>query len=400
MQSRISSVIFILACAPLSAAPDSRGFEIQLSQQLLHDDNLYRLPDAIPIRVVLPEEEASRDDLVSRTSLAVGGDWVLGAQRFAARAGADLNRFSNNAWLDNTSASGSAAWDWTLTRRWSGRFAADYQRALSSFGNNRALERDVFETLAYSGELRFRLLARWYAMGTLHHSETLHEDESRTVDDVRTTSGSVGLEYRTSEDDRVILEYRFADARFPHPGLLAGVPFNRDYDEDGARLGVRYAFSAKTSLQASFGYLRRDYPLGRTGDFSGNVWNASLQWLPGIKTQVTVSGWSELKAYLDAESDHFVAEGGRAEVRWAPTRKLAFSLAYSQEDQEYVSESSGVTVASGRRDQVRSPQASFSYAVSDTLLLELSWRLEERESNVLPFDYDDRIALVAFRLAF
>ncbi|HEY8509046.1 MAG TPA: outer membrane beta-barrel protein, partial [Steroidobacteraceae bacterium] len=234
----------------------------------------------------------------------------------------------------------------------------------------------------------------------LHHSETLHEDESRTVDDVRTTSGSVGLEYRTSEDDRVILEYRFADARFPHPGLLAGVPFNRDYDEDGARLRVRYAFSAKTSLQASFGYLRRDYPLSQTGDFSGNVWNASLQWLPGIKTQVRVSGWSELKAYLDAESDHFVAEGGRAEVRWAPTRKLAFSLAYSREDQEYVSESSGVAVASGRRDLVRSPQASLSYAAGDNLLLELSWRLEERESNVLPFDYDDRIALVALRLTF
>jgi len=383
-----------------AAENEQRGFVIQAGEQLVLDDNLYRLPESIVVDEALLGAEGSRDDLVSRTSAAVLGRWAQGRQTFAMSVGVDANRFQQNERLDNTSRSAQASWEWGLGRRWSGRIGGDYQRSLSGFGSNRSLERDLFESVNYFGELEYRLLARWSLTGRLRQSEGSHDSITRRADDLDSTTAAAGLVYRTVEGDEIGVEYRRVEAEYPQQVIFAGQLFDRNYTENGASARFRYTPSAKTYIEGSAGRLERDYPQGSIGDFSGNVWNASLRWLPGLKTRISASGWKELKAYLDTEADHFVARGGKVSADWAATRKLSFSVQYSDETQRYIGDSLLVPTAMARRDRVRTQQVAASFAPRDYVSLDLSWRFEQRESNAWLYAYDDRIALLGLRFTF
>jgi hypothetical protein len=392
----------IQAGIALAAADNEQqhGLVIQAGEQLVLDDNLYRLPDSIVVDEALLGAQGSRDDLVSRTSAAVLGRWSQARQTLVINLGVDANRFQENERLDNTSRSAQASWDWGLGHRWSGRLGGDYQRSLSGFGANRSLERDLFETVNYFGEVEYRLLARWSLTGRLRQSESAHDSITRRADDLNSTTEALGIVYRTVEGDEIGFEYRHVQAEYPQQVIFAGQLFDRNYTENGASAHFHYTLSAKTYVEASAGRLERDYPQGSVGDFSGDVWNASLRWLPGVKTRVVASGWKELKAYLDTEADHFVARGGKLSADWAATRKLTFSVQYSRESQHYIGESLLGSTAAARHDRVRTQQVAASFAPRDYLSLDVSWRFEQRDSNAWLFAYDDRIALLGLRLTF
>ena len=376
------------------------GLIVEAGEQLILDDNLYRLPEGMVVDEALLGTAGSRDDVVSRTSAALLGHWTRGRQTLAMNLAVDANRFEQNERLDNTSRSAHASWDWGFGHHWSGRVGGDYERSLSGFGSSRSLGRDLFESVDYYAEAEYRLLARWSLTGRLRQSEGSHDSIARRADDLNSTTTAVGIVYRTIEADEIGLEYRHAEAEFPQTVLFAGQPFDRNYAENGASVRFKYALSAKTDIEGSAGRLERDYPQGTTGDFSGNVWNASLRWRPGPKTRVVASGWSELRAYLDIESDHFVARGGKLAADWAATRKLSFSLLYSRESQHYIGDALLVSTAAARHDLVRTRQVTASFAPRDYLSVDLSWRFEQRDSNVPLFAYDDRIALLGLRFTF
>ena len=98
-----------LACA--AADNEQPGIVVEAGEQLIFDDNLYRLPESIIVDEDLLGTDGSRNDLVSRTSAALLGHWSQGRQTFAMSLGVDANRFQQNTRLDNTSRSAEASWD-------------------------------------------------------------------------------------------------------------------------------------------------------------------------------------------------------------------------------------------------------------------------------------------------
>jgi Putative beta-barrel porin 2 len=376
------------------------AFTLSLSEQVTHDDNLYRLPPDIEIDALMPGAEASRDDLVSRTSALIDGQWDLGKQAFLLNAAIDSNRYADNDRLNNTSATGRADWNWQLGEDWTGQIGAGYSRALAGFVNSRFLGKDLLETLDYHGAIRFQLTPHWSLSGKGRLAEGAHDADAREADNFGSQSSTFGIQYLTGRGDEFGLQYRRTHTTFPDE-ILGGGPFGgRDYVDRAATFEASYAFTVKTSFQGSAGYVWRHYPQSVLGDFAGPTWNASLRWEPRAKTRIELAQWQELKAYLDAESNHFESRGTRLTFAWLPTTRITLSLEASRENHDYTGFDPGALTQSPRRDRIQAQQAALRYAAAEYLTFDVTCRFEQRDTNRPLFQYDDRAIGVGLTLIF
>ncbi len=268
---------------------------------------------------------------------------------------------------------------------------------LAGFANRRSVAKDLLEHTGAFADLALRVGSHWSVKVGARQRETEHSAPERFFDGATTSSASAGLEYRSSLDNTLELTYRFTGGSYDSALLLDGVLYDRDFDESAAGLSLRYALGAKTRLDASAGFLRREYPGAAAqdiskGEFSGVTWDATLLWKPTEKIELSFSGWRRLRAHLDAESDYFIAQGGNVALRWAPREKFGVSLEATQEDQDYLGASLNFGLPFSRNDASSIQELSFRYDFLKNLQLSLSGRAERRTSGVAQFRYDDRVA--------
>jgi len=374
-----------------AAQQDPSTYAIYVADQLTYDDNLYRLP-SIADATALAGAGAKRQDLVESVSLGADVHWYAGNQAVGVNLRADNNRFSHNDALNNTSGRGNLVWDWRLGENLSGQAGADYYRALVSFANTNYYARDMVERVDYFGSARYRVGPHWTLVGGVIDADTTLSAVAEHLYDFHSKSGNAGVEYASASGNTLTWEYRYTDARFPQAFVLNGAPFNSNYNEDTTRLLVKYAVTAATVIEASAGYLRRDYPYSSFAAFSGNIWRASLQWQPTRALQFALTGWRELKAYVDSESDYFVSNGGSIEPAWTVSDKLTLSLAVSWENHDYIGSSPSTLTFVSRHDQVLSRQARLVYKPARSLAVNLTYRYDRRDSNRARLEYDDTLA--------
>ncbi len=388
--------IFQLPAANAQGQRDP-GFTLTLGAQESHDDNLFRLP-ADP---ALVDPAIERTDYITRISLGLEQEWQWSRQTVILDAKANHDAYANNDHLDNTSGQAGARWQWQAGSRWAGEFGGDYRKSLANFANTRFLGRDEVETLGASWKLAFHLGPQWSLRAAGRHADTGHSAIERRVDDSATDSASLGLQFTTASDNEFALSYRATRADFEQSGSLDGQLFDRDFEERSGNFRARYVFSEKTSFDGNVGYLRRDYADAATlaetrGSFSGIVWDAALHWDPSIKVRLELAGWRKLRAYLDAESDYFVAEGASLAASWHPTDRLAFTLEAGIEDQDYLG--SGVGLAPDlRNDRVWIQELGFSYRMLRKLHFDVRARVEDRDSDRANLQYDSQVVAVGIR---
>ena len=386
------------------AAQDSDGDTLSLYtiEQFTYDDNLYRLPRQFADLESIIGPGTAREDYINRASLGIAGRWAFARQAIALDLQVDDNRFRNNEVLDHTGGNGAFRWDWRAGGNLTGQVGADYKRALAGFANSRFLAKDLLDTQGYFGNVAYLVGTRWTVRAGVRDAETSHSAASRDLDNVHAQSGNVALEYETAVRDVVGWEYRYTEARYPRNATALLRLVDRDYRENSWAVRVKYAPSAKTLLEARGGYIERIYPAASTSDvgdgFSGETWRASVQWLASAKTQLKIQGWRELRAYVDAESEYFVSEGGSVTPLWQPTDKWHVSLECSLENQDYLGSGLAVNAGAGRRDTVSAGELVLSYQPRDWIHLHLSYRAEQRGSNRLFLEYEDRVTSVDLQL--
>jgi hypothetical protein len=375
-------------------------FTVALSEQFTSDTNIYRLPDDLDLSTMIAGGNASRDDLVSRTSVVMDGNWELGKQGLALNLAVDRNHYADNTLLDNTSGNGRLDWNWQVARDWSGQLGAGYGRSLASFVNSRFLGKDLLESSDYHGIVRYELTPHWSLSAKGRSARGSHDTDARSVDDFESQSSTFGVHYLTRRGDEMGLQYRRTTTTFPNEQPGGGLFSDRDYTDRAATFEMSYAFTVKTSFQGSLGYLWRHYPQSVIGDFAGPVWKMALRWEPRTRTRVEITQFQELTAYLDSESSHFEARGTRLTVGWLPSSKITLSLAASRESHDYTGFDPVGLGGAARRDRLSTWQAGLKFTPVQMLAFDVNYRFEQRDTNRLLYEYDDRVISVGLTLIF
>jgi hypothetical protein len=400
---------FTLSCLLLSpmlasAAADtptqdaSRPLQILASQQLVYDDDLFRLPADLSPAAAGLGQSASRQDLISSTSAGLNYKWTAGEQGALVNASTAYNRYAHNQQLDNLSVDAKGEFDWRLADKWFGAVGGSYDQALASFANNHYFAKDLLHTTGFYGDANWLVGYHFLLNANLHHTTTTHSVAVREYEDYVADYGGFGVSYATTAGNTFGWDYRYTRGSYPHNPLVGGLPFDQRYDENTSTFTVKYALTGKTVLDGSAGYLRHVYPESSSGNFSGVIWRADLTWSPGAKTQLIFSGGRQLAAYVDAESDYFVATSESVTAAWKPTEKLDFALKYARERDDYIGSNAGLLVADTRQETINSGQLSATWSPTRILQVMLWYRLEHRISTLTLFTYDDDLAGAQLRL--
>lgn len=380
-----------------SAEGRSNGWDYFVGAGALYDDNLFRQPASVDLST---SGGLRRQDWIERASAGIHGSWDIARQNFELKAHGDENRFAHNDQLNNFSGNAAATWNWRVGGRWSGEVGADYARTLADFANNLLLEKDMLTQRGSFGSATYRLGPHWAVHGSVRWSSTTHSASERSVDDDNIRAQRFGVELILSPTDSLGWDYRHTNAGFTGDAASTIGSFNRDYDESSSIVWLKYALSGKTELDLQGGYLHRDYPDTSIANFSGDTWRAALKWRPGAKTQVALTGWRTLTAYIDAESDYFVETGASIAPTWQPTERVTASLAVSWQHQNYIGSNPALGSDALRRDTVKAAQANVTYTPRRALELDLTYRREERDSNRSLLTYRDDVAMLGVRVMF
>jgi Putative beta-barrel porin 2 len=387
---------------PIEDINVENSFDVFAADELTYDSNLYRLPSYITDIAAAVGPNASREDHVDTASVGADGRWSVGRQRFDGNLRVDDNWFSRNNSLNNKSGTGKLVWTWRVGSLLSGQLGGDYARSLAGFAYTGFLGRDLVNTWEYFGSARYQLGPHWAAFGGINQADSSHGAFAERVNDLRTRSGNAGVEYATGVNDTFGLEYRYTDGSYPQNYIvLNATSFDRNYRDESTRFLLKYALTEKTSINASAGYLKRDY-LNATsvGAFSGDIWRLSVQWLPSAKTQLEFAAWHDLEAFLYAQSDYFVQKAERISAIWTATERIIFSTALTISDQDYIGSSLSSLTLGSRRDRVTSEQTSIVYTPIRALSINFAYRYERRTSNQQQYRYNDNLAMAGVTYKF
>jgi exopolysaccharide biosynthesis operon protein EpsL len=376
------------------------SFQFFVMDRYWYDDNLFRVPDGLLETEPAIAGRESEDDYVNRASAGVRVRLDQSRQVLHADLRIDDVRYNRNDDLNYTGGNADLSWDWQLGRRFSGKLFGQFDRVQAALNNYRFFERDIVDTAGYGGEFRVGIGSRWRLLAAAAATDTDHSSPVRQLENFESTSGRGGIEYATPAGSLLALEYRVTDADFPIAADIAGAP--RGYQERVPGIRIEYPFTVQTRLIARAGYLDRDYDNPVSGDYAGEIWNATLQWEPRAKLGFDLKAWHELRAYTDAESDYFIADGVSITPKWKPRTTLEVSATYSYEKQDYTGTSLVFTPVeeASREDKLKSALFSIDYSPRDLISLGLGYRWIDRTSNREFRDYGANVVSVDLKLTF
>lgn len=396
-----------MAAAAPPEAPVTDQFSINALAQESYDSNLFRLPAGVGDLSQLIGPGSRREDYITRISVGATAQRVFGNQALVLDLDVGDNRYRYNGFLDNVSGHGKLRWNWSIASVLTGQLGADYARALTSFANNKVFARDLLDTQGYFVNANYHLRSGWALTFGARHARSSHSVELQRINDSNSTSGSAGVMYESGSGNVVGAEYRYSAASYPHDVLSAAANFDRKYRENTWDGYFEDALTAKIQLQGGGGYLKHRYPddhsaAGFSPDFSGAVWNLALQYQPTGNTMIVVAGQRQLRAYLDSESDYFVADGVTVTPSWTATDRLKFALKYSYERQNFLGSNPNSIIqldVPRRVDKVNSAQGDVTYTLLRHVELNLLYRYEKRDTNRSSFAYGDNIVAVSVKVA-
>jgi hypothetical protein len=388
-----------LAVAPLeqtTGVERTDHFILSVGDSLTYDNNLYLLPRSVTDLSTLPGIGSSPDrkDYIDRINGGMDAEWLLGArQSFDVDLDADYNRYFRNQNLNYVGSNDRVAWNWGLGDALSGKIGVDYLRLLGGFANTDVFSRDIVNRTDYFGSLRYQLGPRWGIFAGLIGTEYTVSGVDATFNNSKSKGVDVGADF-TFDVNRIAFDYRYNDSRAGNAAVLNGVVFDPDFREDRARVLVRYALSEKTIVDASAGYLKREYPSTAIGSFEGEIWRVALQWQPTPKTQLLLGVWQQLSADLTSQTDYFRDRGVSLTPQWVASSKLTFTASVSHDDDNYIgSNPVGVipvaTLTQARHDKITGESASMIYTPIRAIMVSVSASHTTRDSNVSQFHYND-----------
>jgi hypothetical protein len=388
-----------LAVAPPEA---STGVErtdtltLYVGNKIAYDDNIYLLPRSVTDLTTLAGigPNPDRKDYIDSVSGGMDAEWLMGArQSFDVGLSADYNRYFRNQDLNNVSSNDRVAWNWGLGDALSGKIGVDYQRLLAGFSNTAVYSRDIVNRSDYFASMRYQVGPRWGIFGGLLGTDYTVSAAQGTFNNSKSKGVDVGADF-TTDTNRIGFDYRYNDSRAQNSAVLNGVVFDPDYREDRARVLLRYALTEKTLVDASAGYLKREYPSTAIGSFAGDIWRAALQWQPTPKTQLLLGVWRQLDADLTSQTDYFVDKGVSLTPQWIASEKITFSAVIARDTNDYVGSNPigpipVAPITEARRDTITAETVNMAYTPIRAIMITVSANHSTRNSNISQFHYND-----------
>jgi exopolysaccharide biosynthesis operon protein EpsL len=392
-------LVLLLAWCRLaySAADETDKWQISVSDLIGYEDNLFRLSNNSSKRM---PPGASRSDGINRASLAGFLNYDIGRQKILLKAQVATNQYFNNSKLDYLSTDSKALWQWRAGKYFSGDIGYNYRRYQSSFTNTIFFGKDLIDENTYLVTGQYAWNSNWRIRSGFDWIESEHSVKARNFLDRQSTRVFAGLDYISSLNNRIGLEYQFIDTALPNREADATTLIDNHSLQQSINTLFSWQFLHKTRLEGNFGYTENTYRKFSTRDFSGYTGRAVLTWDSTDKTSLNLSVWRQLITAADITANYLVGQGVSLAPIWKITPKLNLLGNVSWENRDYAGDPGLQKGRSIRQDDVLSGQIGLRYSPIRNANIDLTYRSENRSSNVSGADFSSSSVFATAGLKF
>lgn len=259
-----------------NVAADPNPYYIGVSEGLVHDSNVYRIP-------------SGTGDNYSSTSVFGGFDQPISRQRIFGRGAVSLNRYQDQTQLNNTSYDLSAGANLETIENISGNLNVAFNRNLAapaaSVGVPTAIQ-NIATTERIDSRLRWGGPSLLTVEGSLGYSRLDYSAPEFVSSESREGTGSLGLFYRPGAYLRVGVAGRYERTRTPKAVLDPVTGTYQSNTTNGRNLDLLadYNASAAISTNARLSYTRQTNSSITGADFSGLTGSLAVNWRVTGKT--------------------------------------------------------------------------------------------------------------------
>lgn len=390
-----------LACGAdgVAAADLPEGLQLFLTSEVVHDSNLFRLPDSDPLSFQLAT--GSRSDTITRLGASLRYDKIISLQHVIAEIGVQQNSFQHNDEFDHTASNAAAKWLWQSGSQWDGELSYGFTRRLTSFADLRLKVRNMVDLQTAVATAGYKLDSRWRIWGGVNGLQTDNSSPTQIHNDTDVLAGLAGFDYRTPSDNSIGVLVKQSEGRFPHREIVAAQLIDNRYSDTSPALVWAWNLTEQSHFDGRFGYTVRKQDQFSARDFRGPTFQIHYTGLPTGKVRVDANTWRELWTAESQTSSYVVASGVRLTPTWFVTSKVSLRGALAYETRSYEGDPGvalGATLV--RDDTLRTLQLGLSYAVLRNSEISLMLERGTRDSNQPEFNYDYNSVLVNLKLGF
>lgn len=373
------------------------GLGYSAGDQILWDDNVFRLPDGYAVPRGLARGD-SREDHINTASVGVSWNWAVDRESLDLLARVSYNTYTTYTLLDNTSDVAHLYWDWAIGRL-TGRLGANDDRELINFSYARLFAKDMINTYGYFASGRFEISPIWSLTAAAKKSSSDHSLAAYEASDGRATSGSFGAEYTASRDMTIELQYKYTDGGYPEATKVA-VATAGGFHDNTTQVLLNYQPSEATLFLGNAGYLQRSYATGGLQAYSGDIWHFSFRWDPAAHTEVQLAAGRDLISYVDAVNEYFVDTERSLTVSWKPRDYLGLSVVVEWQNENYIPHTDATADGFLRKDKLDDQRLVFTSSPRSWLSFSASLGLEQKDSNDKNFQFKDKTVSGSFKASF
>ena len=397
------SLICLLSCAGYLAAMPAQAdefdtFNLQVSENISHDGNTFRMPGgAAP---VIAGQTSGRSDTIASTMVGVTFDKRYSLQRLHLSATLSNNRYNNHGFLNNNASNADARWDWGLTPHLDGNVGIEHSQSLNSFVDYRHFDRNMNTTdklraaIEYGGDGPWRLFA---AGDKGRNTNSLPFLETGDTD---TNSAEAGVKHITQAGTSIGYRLRERHIDWLHRPLD---PFNA-YDTRARETDHDLLFGIKpldkVELEGTVSRIKRRHENFSIRDYSGTGGHLTAKWAPTAKLQLDLTATRDYAAWWDLMSNHMVTSTVALTPVWQIDAKMALRGRLEHTNRNFAGPLLISTPDPQRQDVVRSGYLALEWLPWRKLTLSASVAKTTRSSNTPGYEFDDLTAGVAAQLNF
>ena len=375
---------------------EEQPLKLKVSGGISYDSNVFRLSDEINPQTAIGSSDKS--DMIYQ--LGAGGKYELrqSRQKFIAEANVTEYKFQRFDNLDNASNDLRGEWQWQVGNNWNGDLGVGHRRYLESFANFQQNVRDMVDQNRVYGNANYLLHSHLKLTLDADWVDTQHSDQNRDVLDSKINNTAFTVNWVTPAQNTVGLQYRTADARFPHPATVATTLIDNDYTEDEYSLVAHWKLSGVSEIFARLGHTERKFDQAPNRNFSSPTWRLTYLWQPTGKTALEFATWRELSEFQDLTANYVRVTGISVVPTWSIAPRVVLRGKISQQTWSYQGDPGILAVINRREDKDRLYQLSALW--TPLRLTELAFTVEtgRRTSNQTFADYKyDAISVLATR---
>ncbi|HRH79844.1 MAG TPA: outer membrane beta-barrel protein [Thiobacillaceae bacterium] len=342
-----------------------------------HEDNIFRFQDGAS-----PAAPFSRSDSYHQLGIGFDLDWKPGRQRVRANVKVNKTRFAKNySLLDYDGQDIRLIWDWQLGNLWNGQLGHDRQRTLGSYlglttsglvvpVNNVRTEDNTY----FNANYRFH--SRWQAGLSLRQYSADYSAAAQALSNVETDTVVMGLYYTGRAVQRIGVEARLVDGKYPARTVGSGLA--TAFDERFLGGVADWVVTGKSRVRARLGYVSRDNHNIAGHDHSGLEWRVDGDWTPTGKTLINGVLNREINHTDVTGASHELVSGLEVNAVWLVKPKTRLGAGVSYRNVEYD--------GSNRTDDIYSVNVNAGYEIWRGGNLTAQIRREKRNSTLNTVD--------------